>query len=224
MLQIAHRGSSQKYGDNNMISFHQAIKEGFQMIELDILLCASGEIVIHHDTFFKNEYIDKIPYHELKPHGILLLEDFFSEFAEKEILIYLDLKGSSHKLIYPLFRIIKKWFSENNYKKLYISAFDRHFTEHMCHFEKFLKNGLHIGFTTENTFTVEQVEPLIKNCTFFCVHWTALDKEMVDYLHEKNILVFAYTCKDEFILNHMIQYKLDGIVSNYYIQDNYLHV
>ena len=224
MWQIAHRGSSEKYGDNNMISFHKAIEEEFQMIELDILLCGTGEIVIYHDTYINNKYINQIPYHELQSHGIILLEDFLSEFAEKDIMIYFDLKGSSYKLIYPLFKLIKKWFPHNNYQKLYISGFDRHFIDHMWHFQHFMKNGLRLGFTTENTFTPEQVEPLIQNCSFFCVHWTALDHGMIDYLHEKNILVFAYTCKDEFILNHMMQYKLDGIVSNYRIQDSYFHV
>ena len=50
MLKIAHRGYSEKYGDNNMISFREALYAGFDMIELDILLCRTGEIVIYHDT------------------------------------------------------------------------------------------------------------------------------------------------------------------------------
>ena len=34
MLKIAHRGYSDKYGDNNMKAFHEALYAGFDMIEL----------------------------------------------------------------------------------------------------------------------------------------------------------------------------------------------
>ena len=50
MIQIAHRGYSDKYGDNNIESFLEAIGSGFDMIELDVQLCKTGEIVIFHDT------------------------------------------------------------------------------------------------------------------------------------------------------------------------------
>ena len=74
MLQIAHRGSSHKYGDNNMISFQKALEEGFDMIELDIQLCATGDIVIYHDTFIDNKYIENMKLKEIKHYNILLLD------------------------------------------------------------------------------------------------------------------------------------------------------
>ena len=39
-MKIAHRGY--KYIDNSILAFENAIKEGFDMIELDIQLCKSG--------------------------------------------------------------------------------------------------------------------------------------------------------------------------------------
>ena len=221
MLQIAHRGYSGKYGDNNMNSFRQALAFGFDMIELDIQQCSTGEIIIYHDTYIDNKYISELPYDTLSTKGIILLEDFFEEFANKDIKIFLDIKGS-YLVIYPLCIIIDKWFSHNTINRLYISGFDRCFIDHINHFREFIENGLHIGFTTENLFPINQLEGLIAHCSFVCFHWTSLDHSIIRYLQDKNILVFAYTCKDTFILNHMLQYKLDGIVSNYSIVDDFI--
>ena len=57
MWQIGHRGFPDNFGDTNMVSFLEAERVGFDMIELDIQLCNTGEIVVYHDTWFKNKYI-----------------------------------------------------------------------------------------------------------------------------------------------------------------------
>ena len=111
MLKIAHRGYSEKYGDNNMISFREALYAGFDMIELDILLCRTGEIVIYHDTYIEEKYINQLDYKDLKKYNIILLEEFLEEFYNKDVLIYFDLKGE-HNVVYPLIDLIKRWFSE----------------------------------------------------------------------------------------------------------------
>lgn len=122
MLKIAHRGYSEKYGDNNMNAFRQALVEGFDMIELDILLCKTGEIVIYHDIYVDGKYIHQIEYKEVKKHNIILLEEFLQEFHNKDILIYFDLKGE-HTVIYPLINTIKKWFTLKQMEKIYVEMF-----------------------------------------------------------------------------------------------------
>ena len=61
MLKIAHRGFSGKYGDNNLDSFQAAIDNGFDMVELDIQMCKSGEIVVYHDRYIDNQLIINLP-------------------------------------------------------------------------------------------------------------------------------------------------------------------
>ena len=82
MLQIAHRGYSAKYGDNNMESFCEAIYNRFDMIELDIQLCKTGEIVIFHDTYLDGKAIIDYEVTELLPHGIVTLDDFFLDICQ----------------------------------------------------------------------------------------------------------------------------------------------
>ena len=209
MLKIAHRGYSDKYGDNNMNSFKEALNAGFDMIELDIQLCGSGEVVIYHDTYIDKQYICDLDYDTLKKRNIILLDDFMLEFHDKDILLYFDLKGD-YKVIFELIKSIKKWFKREQMKKIYISAFNRKFIDPLL--EETLP--VKIGFTTDNLFTIDQYDCIFKKCEFVCFHWTVLDENVIKYLKSKNMQIFAYTNKDEFILNHILYYKIDGIVSD----------
>lgn len=215
MWQIGHRGFPDKFGDNNMVSFHAAHRIGFDMIELDIQLCNTGEIVVYHDTWFKDKYILETPYDELKKENMVLLEDVFEAFVATKMMLFLDIKGTE-KVVEPLLELIEKWFSRGDMNRIYISGFNRKFVEDI----KRPGARFNLGLTTENMFPINQLDLLCDDMDFVCFHWTALDKESIEYLHKKGILVFSYTCKDEFILNHMLEHDIDGIVSNYYLKDS----
>ncbi len=49
MLIIGHRGASGTAPENTLASFEKAIQTGVKMIELDVHLCATGELVVIHD-------------------------------------------------------------------------------------------------------------------------------------------------------------------------------
>jgi len=69
MLQIAHRGYSRIYGDNNIESFTQAIMHKFDMLEFDVQLSREGTIVIYHDIDIDGEYVSSLTEKELKRKG-----------------------------------------------------------------------------------------------------------------------------------------------------------
>ena len=215
MWQIGHRGHSDKCGDNNMMSFIKAQEDGFEMIELDIQLCKTGEIVVYHDTWFQNNYIINLPYYKLQEHEMVLLETVFETFVSTNMLLFLDIKGTE-QVSEPLVNLINKWFSRNEQQRIYISGFNRNFVPFLDKPEY----RFQLGFTTENMFTIEQLELLTKNMEFVCFHWTALDEKVIDFLHKKGMLIFSYTCKSDFILNHMLHYDIDGIVTNYFIGED----
>ena len=48
-LKIAHRGYSERYPENTLPAFEQAVLAGADMIELDIHLSRDGQIVVIHD-------------------------------------------------------------------------------------------------------------------------------------------------------------------------------
>lgn len=210
MIQIAHRGYSQLYGDNNMYSFQKALEHGFQMIELDIQMCSSGHIVVYHDIYIYNEYISDLPFSELSSYGIISLDQFFSEFAHTDILIFLDIKGK-RQIIHEILDIIRKWFVPETMHRIFISSFDTFIIDPILN----SNFNVRIGFTTSSSFSTNDLDIITQHCDFVCYHWTALDKSTVEYFKEKGILVFSYTCENKFIENHIHKYNVDGIVSNY---------
>ncbi len=49
MLLIAHRGSSAVAPENTLAAFRRAVRDGADMIELDVRLSADGELMVIHD-------------------------------------------------------------------------------------------------------------------------------------------------------------------------------
>ncbi|MGA1792690.1 MAG: glycerophosphodiester phosphodiesterase [Thermoplasmatota archaeon] len=49
MLKIGHRGASSHEPENTLRSFRRAVELGAEMIEFDVRLCGSGELVVIHD-------------------------------------------------------------------------------------------------------------------------------------------------------------------------------
>lgn len=213
MLQIAHRGYSAEYGDNNMESFCQAVHHRFDMIEMDIQLGKTGEIVIFHDTYLNGKAIIDYELAELNSFGINTLDDFFLDISPNLIKIFLDVKGSPD-VAYPLIDMLSALFQNQQLRNIYISGFDRHSIETIRN----TRLPISLGLTTSNNFTIEQLDFLTKDLDFVCLHWTALDHENIEFLKSKNMTVFSYTCDDDYIYNVMKQYPLDGIVTDYPIR------
>ena len=209
-IQIAHRGNSLLCGDNNMKSFVSAVENGFDMIELDILLCKTGESVVFHDPYVNGVFINNMTLEEVKEQKIHTLEEFFDVINVDDIDIFLDLKGSEN-VIHPLMTMIKNRFTFEQMEKIYVSSFNRKFVQPLA--ESLLP--VNIGLTTENRFTIEELTFLCKYIKFACFHWTILDEEAIKMLHEHQIKVFTYTCKEDIIQRYMMRYDIDGIVTNY---------
>lgn len=208
MLKIAHRGLSHFYPDNSMQAFNQAIDNGFDMIELDIQLCKNNEIVIFHDTYYLSKLIKDYSLEECHRLNILSLDEFLSSLNSKTVKLFFDLKGSMD-VCEPL---IEKLIQFNVcFENIYISTFNRHHISRLRSYDL----PLNIGFTTETTYTIEDLDYLTIDIDFFCVHWTALSKELINYFKNKNKYVFTFTAKEYFILNYMKQFDVDGIVTNF---------
>ena len=210
MIQIAHRGYSNKCGDNNIPSFLEAIYYGFDMVEMDIQLCKTGEIVVFHDTYLHNKPIQNYTRTELQNEYIVTLDTVFDMVKIDVIKIYLDIKGNEN-VIHPLIDMLRTRFSSRQLRRIYISSFNCKFVDPLLKSQLPVK----IGFSTANLYDKNQLELLCNNVNFVCVDWTALDHDSIEMLHEKGIYVYAYTCTNEYVLNYMKQYKLDGIVTNY---------
>ena len=90
MLQIAHRGYGNNiYNDNSFDAYENAFNNKFDMIEMDVQLCKSGEVIIYHDIYIKNKLIRNINYCDLLPTGIKTFKNFLIEKYNKNMNIFI---------------------------------------------------------------------------------------------------------------------------------------
>ena len=226
ILKIDHRGftsAESKIKENTLYAFNNAIKNNFDMIELDVQLCKSNEIIVYHDTFLKynNKFtpLIDITLDEIKKTKPDLIT--FQEFIEKvdlndKMKLYIDVKGNTNTIIQPLIDLLYDNYS--TFRNIIISSFNRKHLEIIEEHNKYLTKDceyyINKGFITENIYTLSELENLLKNKEYFITHWTMIDYETVKYCKENNIKIFCYTAKNNNIVDYLKKYNIDGIVSD----------
>lgn len=94
MLCIAHRGASGDFKENTLSAIKRSLELGVDVIELDVQLTKTGELVLYHDPEIDNKWISELSMDELQSLNpdILLLEIALDEIVNTNTRVYLDLK------------------------------------------------------------------------------------------------------------------------------------
>jgi len=207
MIYIAHRG----YGaaDNSIESFENAIKENFNILELDLHQTLDNKLVLSHDLFIGSFNIEETKFQLLRDHypDLLELKDVFNKFSPNTYSFYLDLKGRDD-IANVLITFVKK--NNINCKNIYVASFNKYHIEIL----KNSKIDWKVGFITCNTYLLHEYDTLLKDIDFVCVDWTSLSYYIVDLLHDSCDTVFAYTCSSQQEYEYICKYKIEGIVSD----------
>ena len=214
---IAHRGYSGKYGDNNIQSFQKAIEYGFNMIELDIQLCKSGEIVVYHDIYCNNQLVNEMSLSDVIKNNIITLNEFFDHITLDMVDIFLDIKGNLD-ITDTLYNLLLNRFSIDNMEHIYISSFNRLI---MYNIQSLVTSNfpVKIGFTTSNSYLPKHCGILFHNVDFVCLEMSILNQSFINQIKDMDKRVFTYTCNDKTSFNHMLTFNVDGIVSNFHDTD-----
>ena len=104
---LGHRGASADFPENTLEAFEAAVAQGADGVELDVMLCASGELVVCHDEKLerlahRSWWVHATPWWKLKtadvgsalgfrPARIPRLEEVF-EVLPDELLVNVELK------------------------------------------------------------------------------------------------------------------------------------
>src|SRR3990167_11327492 len=117
MLKIGHRGACGYAPENTLKSFQRAIDLGVDMIELDVQLCKSGELVVIHDdtvnrTTDGSGFVKKIKLKNLKKldageeERIPTLEEILN-LVDRRVKVNIELKGP--KTAKPVLKLIDEY-------------------------------------------------------------------------------------------------------------------
>lgn len=215
MIQIAHRGYSDLWKDNSKEAFVGAMNANFDMIELDIQLSKDNVLFIYHDTFYESHLLKDLFFSDVYnlDNDILTLDQFFCLVDTTKVKVYLDIKGNDVKICQYLHKFLEKKCISN----IYIASFNISIIEKLSQ----LSSDYKLGIITDNVYPMSFLYTLYSqyNLHFFSFHWEVLTDKTIQELHDKHILVYTYTCRNNNILSFIQKFQVDGIVTNFKIID-----
>ncbi len=216
---IAHRGASGYSPENTLASFKKAIEMGAPMIELDVHRTQSGEVVVFHDAFLKNQPTKKIKdltwtqlqtYNVGRGQKIPLLSDVF-DLVDKRIIINIELK--SEDSVHPTAELIKKYIEEKQWPadRFIVASFDHYRVKKFKELVPSVKTGV---ILEGNPIGLAQIATNA-NAQYAIMYYEWITQEFIADAHKRGVKVFTYTINDKALAQEMAALGLDGIISNY---------
>ena len=201
---IAHRGYSLQFRDNSIEAIREAVHREYDGVEIDVQLCGTGELVLHHDVYIGDYFVGELSLQKLKEMGVCSLREVYDQVPEiQATLLLIDIKGCDLSVV----KALETFYESEPMGDVIFCSFNRKILYNLPeHFQK--------GSTFETTFHENEYEMVTKGLYAVVLHWTCLDHDFVQYCRERGIQVYTYTHKEDKELEYMYRYGVDGIVTN----------
>lgn len=220
MVKIGHRGAAGYEPENTLTSFQKAIELGADMVELDVRICKTGEIMVFHDDTLERTTngtgrIKDKTLAELKKldagkgHQIPTLSEVF-DLVDKRIAINIELKGEKTALsvAQTIMEYVEDGWDEGQFL---VSSFNYDELLNFKIFYPFLRMGLLFGRLKTNFFELAE---------FFCCYSIhppieRVNFQLIENAHRKGLKVFVWTANDAEDIKVLQNLGVDGIFSDY---------
>ena len=222
MLIIGHRDACGYEPENTLISFQKAVDLGADMIELDVHVCNTGQLLVMHDetidrTTHEHGKIADMSFEELrilrteKNQQIPTLQEVI-DLVSRKIPINIELKGL--KTAQPVADVVKSYFEKGwQADDFIVSSFDH---EQLLEFKKIcplIKTG--ILFDADG-----MPENIVSEAEKYAANFIGLDLEIVTHdlvaaAHKAGYQVFVLTVNDKQAADTMRLFGVQGIFTNY---------
>ena len=125
-LIIGHRGASAVAPENSMPAFTAAIEAGADGIEFDVRLSRDGvPVIIHDDTLQRTHGLRRrvvdLTVEELRSVGVPSLRDLFELMSQNDLILCLEIKGSSPELAEWCCELVREFSFE---ERVIVECFD----------------------------------------------------------------------------------------------------
>ena len=219
-INIGHRGAMGHETENTIASVKKALELGVDMIEIDVFVLKTGEVVVFHDETLDNltnhkGNIEEYSFTELQKvkvkgnHSIPTLADVIT-IIDKKVPLNIELKGKN--TAQPTQKIVHSFYKKGWSKKDFvISSF---LWEELKIYRKLdLKIPIAI-LTEENPIDAISIGVDVK--AFAINPWyKTLTKQNVEYLHKSGFKINTYTVNEPEDINKVIELGVDGIFCNF---------
>jgi len=215
----AHRGASSYAPENTMAAFNKANDLNVPYVELDVHESKDGVLFVLHDNTLQRilgipKYTYKVNYPEFKDLNVI---SRFDEYQEEKV---------------PLFEDVLNWYKDKNFT-LNIELKQTPFTTELpnkvvdlLHKYKLVDRVIVASFDVDAVLKVKELDNSIKivylgneytgddRFDYYSINYAGITNEVVDDVHSKNKEIFAWTINDEKLLQSMLNYRVDNIITN----------
>jgi len=221
VVNVGHRGAAGHEPENTLRGFRRAMELGADMVELDVQICSSGEmVVIHDDTVDRTTNgtgaVDELTFEELRRldagggERIPTLDEVI-DVADREIGVNVELKGLG--TAGPVHEVIERAISEKGWSQegFIVSSF--HLGELVAIRE--LSDEVRTGvlFARERGGIVEFAE--LNRAYSIHPYFGSVDADFIGEAREKGLRMFVWTVNDPADIGDMKALGVDGIISDY---------
>ncbi|VXC26585.1 Glycerophosphodiester phosphodiesterase [Flavobacterium sp. 9AF] len=221
MQKIGHRGAKGHITENTLDSFEKAIHLQVDAIELDVHVCASGELVVFHDftlerlTNAEGE-ISKFTLQQLRELKILdtyhiptLIETL--DLIDKRCKINIELKG--HDTAQPTASLIEYYVQKKGwqYSDFIVSSFQYEELKTFSH----LHSKIPLAVLTQAS--VEQAIEWAKkfNASYIHPHFSLLTTDNCNFAKQNKLKINTWTVNDSIDIEHVKRFTIEGIISDF---------
>jgi len=221
MLTIGHRGAKGHVTENTLASFAKALELGAQGIELDVHVCASGELVVFHDVTVDRltngtGEVAKFTLTELKAlevtggYSIPTLNEVL-DLVNKKCLVNIELKGSH--TAQPVNNTIEKYIAESGwaYADFIVSSFQYEELKAMSE----INPNVPLGVLTETSLQQAWEWADAFNAVALHPHYTLLTESNVAKAHQAGYKIYTFTVNKPADIAHIKALGVDGIITDF---------
>lgn len=221
LLKIGHRGAKGHVAENTLASFQKALEMGADGIELDVHVCATGELVVIHDftvdrTTNGSGEVHKMTLAELKH---LVVEGDFEIPTLSEVMtlckdkcfVNIEMKGRHTAL--PVSEFIERLVNKGgwSYDDFIVSSFQR---EELLIMSDVNKN-IPLGILTQASVTQAWEWALEFSAKAIHPHYSLLTESNVKKAQQAGLKVYTWTINDTEDIERIKTYNVDGIISDF---------
>jgi glycerophosphoryl diester phosphodiesterase len=221
ICKIGHRGAKGYIAENTLNSFQKALDLKVDAIELDVHICASGELMVFHDFTLDrmtngSGEIHNLTLSELKQlrisnvFEIPTLEEVLS-LINRKCVVNVELKG--HETAKPTVKLIEKLIKHKKY------SFDDFIVSSFQHEELGIMSKLnkHIPLAILTQASVEQALEWATEFSSKIIHphFSLLTEDNCMFATEKGFQINTWTVNDVSDIERIKEYKINGIISDF---------
>lgn len=228
MIYFAHRGLSELYPENTILSFDKAMMAGAEAVEFDVHKTKDGELVVIHDedikqTFQGSGLIKDFTLAELKTFKckntefensklckLPTLNEVLEILKNGKLLINIELKTDLihyENIEADVLAVIQKY---NLHKNVLISSFNPKTLE-TC---RELDTSIKLGVLFDNS-KMSMLEFALKiNAYSINPDVCLVDAALINYAHDNDLKVFTYTVNKPSVASNLEKLGCDGIFTD----------